>query len=52
MPHTASSVPEDAAYLDEINHYIHEECRKERDEKNRRMEELRAGIDTRDEHDE
>ncbi len=37
-------LPEDASYVDEINHYIHDACRAERDEKNRRMEELRAGI--------
>ncbi len=37
-------LPEDAGYVDEINHYIHEECRDERDEKNRRMEHLRGGI--------
>ena len=37
-------LPEDASYVDEINHYIHDECREERDERNRRMEELRAGI--------
>jgi hypothetical protein len=38
------SLPEDAGYVDEINQYIHDECRDEREEKNRRMEELRAGI--------
>lgn len=38
------SLPEDATYIDEINHYIHDDCRKERDENNRRMDELRAGI--------
>ena len=37
-------LPEDASYVDEINHYIHDECRDERDENNRRMEELRTGI--------
>lgn len=37
-------LPEDASYVDEINHYIHDECRDERDDNNRRMEELRAGI--------
>ncbi|MBA3423632.1 MAG: hypothetical protein H0U04_03630 [Rubrobacter sp.] len=35
---------EDASYVDEINHYIHDECRDERDDNNRRMEQLRAGI--------
>lgn len=39
-----SPLPEDASYVDEINHYIHDECRDERDERNRRMEKLRAGI--------
>lgn len=28
----------DASYVDEINHYIHEECREERDDNNRRMD--------------
>jgi hypothetical protein len=28
--------------VDEINHYIHDECRDERDDNNRRMKELRA----------
>lgn len=37
-------LPEDATYMDEINHYIHDECRQERDENNRRVEELRLGI--------
>ena len=37
-------LPDDAGYVDEINHYIHDECRNERDERNRRMDELRAGI--------
>ncbi len=37
-------LPENASYVDEINHYIHDECRAERDENNRRMEQLRAGI--------
>ena len=37
-------LPEEASYVDEINHYIHDECRDERDENNRRMDELRAGI--------
>ncbi len=35
---------EGASYVDEINHYIHDECREERDGNNRRMDELRAGI--------
>jgi hypothetical protein len=34
----------DASYVDEINHYVHDECREQRDENNRRMELLRAGI--------
>lgn len=37
-------LPEDASYVDEINHYIHGQCRDERDENNRRVEQLRAGI--------
>lgn len=37
-------LPEDASYVDEINHYAHEECLEERDERNRRMDLLRAGI--------
>ena len=37
-------LPEDASYVDDINHYIHDECREERDDNNRRMEQLRAGI--------
>ena len=37
-------LPEDASYVDEINHYAHEECLEERDERNRRMDELRVGI--------
>lgn len=37
-------LPEDASYVDEINHYAHEDCLEERDERNRRMDELRAGI--------
>lgn len=37
-------LPEDASYVDEINHYIHDECREERDDNNRRMEQLRAGL--------
>ncbi len=36
-------LPEDASYVDEINHYVHDECRDERDDNNRRMEQLRAG---------
>ena len=35
---------EDATYVDEINHYAHDECLAERDERNRRMDQLRAGI--------
>jgi hypothetical protein len=37
-------LPEGATYVDEINHYIHDKCREERDENNRRIEQLRAGI--------
>ncbi len=37
-------LPEDASYVDEINHYIHDECRSARDENNRRVEDLRVGI--------
>ena len=37
-------LPEDASYVEEINHYINDECREERADNNRRMEELRAGI--------
>ena len=37
-------LPEDASYVDEINHYAHEECLEERDQRNRRMDLLRAGI--------
>ena len=37
-------LPEDATYVDEINHYMHEHCREGRDDGNRRTEELRAGI--------
>lgn len=37
-------LPEDATYVDEINHYAHGECLEERDERNRGMEQLRAGI--------
>jgi 5-methylcytosine-specific restriction endonuclease McrA len=37
-------LPEDASYVDAINHYAHEECPEERDERNRRMDGLRAGI--------
>lgn len=37
-------LPDEASYVDEINHYIHDECRAERDEANRRMDELRVGI--------
>ena len=38
------ALPEDASYVDEINHYIHDECREERDERNRRLDELRLSI--------
>jgi hypothetical protein len=27
-------LPEDASYVEEINHYIHDECRDERDDNN------------------
>jgi hypothetical protein len=37
-------LPQDASYVDELNHYIHDGCREERDESNRRRERLRAGI--------
>ena len=37
-------LPQDASYVDEINHYIHDECREERDENNRRRETLLVGI--------
>jgi hypothetical protein len=37
-------LPEDATYMDEINHYIHNACRDERDDNNRHMDQLRAGI--------
>ena len=37
-------LPEDASYVDEINHYAHEACLEERDERNRRMDQLRLGI--------
>lgn len=37
-------LPEDASYVDEINHYAHEVCLEERDERNRRMDQLRSGI--------
>ncbi|MBA2312949.1 MAG: hypothetical protein H0V97_09155 [Actinobacteria bacterium] len=37
-------LPEDASCVDEINHYIHDECRDERDDNNRRREQLRVGI--------
>jgi hypothetical protein len=32
-------LPENASYVNEINHYIHDACRDEREEKNRRMDE-------------
>jgi hypothetical protein len=38
-------LPADASYVDELNHYIHEDCREERDESNRRREEVRAAIE-------
>lgn len=41
---TLPPLSEDATYVDEINHYIHDECREERDDNNRRMDELRSGI--------
>jgi hypothetical protein len=37
-------LPEDASYVDEINRYIHDACRDERDENNRRMDAVRTGI--------
>jgi hypothetical protein len=37
-------LPEDATYVDEINHYAHDACLGERDECNRRLDQLRAGI--------
>ena len=37
-------LPEDASYVDEINHYAHDECLEERDERNRRMDESRTRI--------
>lgn len=37
-------LPEETSYVDEINHYIHDECREKRDDNNRCMDELRAGI--------
>ncbi len=37
-------LPEDASYVDEINHYMHVACREERDERNRRLEQLRIGV--------
>ena len=37
-------LPPDATYVDEINHYIHDECRDERDEANRNRETLLTGI--------
>ena len=37
-------LPEEAGYVDEINHYIHDECRDERDETNRRRETLLTSI--------
>ena len=37
-------LPEEASYVDEINHYIHDECRDERDEANDKRETLLSGI--------
>ncbi len=37
-------LPEDASYVEEINHHIHDECRDERDDNNERLDQLRAGI--------
>ena len=37
-------LPANASYVEEINHYAHDECLEERDERNRRMEQLRASI--------
>jgi hypothetical protein len=42
--HSLPPLPEDATYVDEINHYIHDECRDERGENNRRIDQLRSGI--------
>ncbi|MDP8932144.1 MAG: hypothetical protein M3O70_27140 [Actinomycetota bacterium] len=44
VPRAAACVPEDAGYVERINHYIHDACRKDRHEHNRRMEELRSGM--------
>ncbi len=40
-----SELPLDASYVDEINHYIHDRCRDERDELNRRRDELERQVD-------
>ena len=37
-------LPEDASYVDEVNHYIHESCREQRDDQSSRREELLTGI--------
>lgn len=42
--HPLPPLPYDASYVDEINHYIHDECREQRDDRNRRMADLRSGI--------
>lgn len=34
----------DASYVDELNHYMHDDCRAERDEQNHRREQLLTGI--------
>ncbi|MDP9067929.1 MAG: hypothetical protein M3N53_06250 [Actinomycetota bacterium] len=44
MPRTAASASADASYVEEINHYAHDVCLEERDERNRRIDQLRAGI--------
>ena len=37
-------LPEDALYVDEINHYIHDDCRDARDDLNRRRDELEGRV--------
>lgn len=37
-------LPDDATYVDEINHCIHDDCRDARDELNRRRDELEARV--------
>ena len=37
-------LPDDATYVDEINHYIHDDCRDARDELNRRRDELERRV--------